>query len=522
MYRNHVLIDEAYKSRNLRGHVLCNVIYLFSDTNRWLANEKQRFMNTLNEVIALLETEASKEGVTLRFTVKTDELLCNARSSERPRGLEEALAKKHGCKTAIEYADSLKKLHRADEILLFFLRNEPIWEYATPNPILGACFVSNSSRATTILHEMLHLYGIKDLYLPAVKDMADYCFGDSAMGTGVGFSSQSLDPLTRFLLGWKEQPGPVASWFLDQTQNITHEQFESSRRIKSNDLDAVFRASKPFSSVDDLQKAAQADPWASFLVGLCYAQGIYLPQDPQTAEQYYKQSFTGACAPAGYELAEMLLSKKVLVQNDKATAHQILLTLQSNPRHMYGVSLYAVCLYTGFSFQNHERHLENALSVVITNLNHYNYANFDEKTQFRKLPEVIQQHKLLERLSCELPELHTSVKRIAKQYAHVEREGNAILRFLFAKLLSDGTHPRPNPQRALELYLQAAQQGLSVACNAVSNCYRNGLGTPADPVAAELWERKGIVYRKEEETNPKTRLAVQILNRYLDNPKSRC
>lgn len=523
MYQNHILVDEAYKNRNMRGHVLCSVIYLHHESTRWRESEKQRFRDTLSEVTTLLESEASKEGVELRFKVIEDELICNARSSERPRGLEDALAKKHGCKTAIEYTDHLKKLHMSDDIQLIFVRNEPIWEYATPCPSLGACFVSNSSRATAMLHEMLHLYGIKDLYLPAVKDIADYCFGDSAMGMGVGFGPQSLDPLARFLLGWKEQPGSVASWFLDQTQDIACEQFESARRIKSNDLDALFQTSKPFSSVDDLQKAARAkDPWASFLVGLCYAQGIYLPQDPQTAEQYYRQSFTGTCAPAGYELAEMLLSKKILTQNDKATAHRIFLTLQSNPHHMYGVSLYAACLYTGFSFQDYERHLEDALSVVITNLNHYNYAQFDEKTHFRKLPEVIQQHKFLEKLSQELPELHASVKILAQNYADIEREGDPILRFLFAKLLTDGTHPTPNPRRALELYLQAAQQGLSAACNAVSNCYRNGLGTPADPVAAESWKRKGITYQREEDTNSKTRLAICILNRYLDNPNSGC
>ncbi len=521
MYQNHILVDKAYKNRNMRGHVLCSVIYLHHESTRWRESEKQRFRDTLSEVTTLLESEASKEGVELRFTVKEGELICNASPAERPKGLEDALAKKHGYETAIKYADYLKKMYRADDILLIIVRNEPIWEYATPNPNLGACFVSQSSRAPALMHEILHLYGIKDLYIPAIKDIAEYCFGDSAMSTCLELGPQSIDPLARHLLGWKEQPGPVASWFLDQTQNITHEQFESSRRIKSNDLDAVFRASKPFSDISALEKAAAAkDPWALFLIGLCYQHAIYLPQDLQKAEQFYKESFSGSCGPAGYAVVDILLSKKVLMQNDKATAHRILLTLQNNPHHIFGISLYAACLYSGFSFQ--ERCLEDALSVVITNLNHYNYANFDEKTQFRKLPEVIQQHKLLEKLSCELPELHTSVKQMVKKYADIECEGDGILRFLFAKLLTDGTHPRPNPRRALELYLKAAQQGLSVACNAVSNCYRNGIGTIADPVAAQLWKERAAQARLKEDGDPTTRLAIQILNRFLDDTHSCC
>ena len=521
MCRKHVLIDEVYKDRKMRGQVLSVVIYLRHESTQWRESEKQRFLDTLREVTTLLESEASKESVDLRFTVKEDALICNASSTERPRGLEDALAKKHGYETAIKYADYLKKKYSADNVHLIFVWNEPIWEYATPNPNLGACFVSQSSRAPALMHEILHLYGIKDLYIPAIKDIAEYCFGDSAMSTCLELGPQSIDPLARHLLGWKEQPGPVASWFLDQTQNITHEQFESSRRIKSNDLDAVFRASKPFSDISALEKAAAAkDPWALFLIGLCYQHAIYLPQDLQKAEQFYKESFSGLCGPAGYALVELLLSKKVLMRNDKATAHRILLTLQNNPHHIFGTSLYAACLYSGFSFQG--RCLEDALSVVITNLNHYNYANFDEKTQFRKLPEVIQQHKLLEKLSCELPELHTSVKRIAEQYAHIEREGDSILRFLFAKLPTDGTHPTPNPRRALELYLKAAQQGLSIACMEVARSYKNGTGTIADPVAAQLWNERATQARLKEDSDSTTRLATQILNHFLDDTHSCC
>ena len=108
MYQNHILVDKAYKNRYMRGHVLCSVIYLHHESTRWRESEKQRFRDTLSEVTTLLESEASKEGVELRFQVIQDEIICNARSTERPRGLEETLANKHGYKTAMEYADHLK------------------------------------------------------------------------------------------------------------------------------------------------------------------------------------------------------------------------------------------------------------------------------------------------------------------------------------------------------------------------------------------------------------------------------
>lgn len=502
----HVLIDETYKNRNLRGCMVSNVIFV-NDSSNWKENEKQRFLATLHEVTTLLESEAAKEGVSLRFTVKSEEMTCNALPSGRPVGLEGDLARSHGFEIASQYTEYLKKTYMADDIQLIFVRREPIWEYAMPNPTGGAIFVSQSSTSISVLHEMLHLYGAKDLYLPVIKDLAEYCFPDSAMNSGFALGPHSIDPLSRFLLGWRKEPSPIAAFFLDQTSDLTLEQFEASRVVKSNKLEIIWKASAPFASIEQLQKAAYTkDPWASFLVGLCYAQGIYLPKDLQAAERFYKQSFAGSCAPAGFALAEMLLSKEVLTQNEKAEAHRILLTLQHNPYHMLAVSLYASCLFSGYSFSN--RNLEQALSVVISNYNRCN-SSVDLETEFSKLPETVQQHHLLAKLSTHLPKLHEVVMQIANQYA----QSDGVLLYLMGKFLLDGTHLSTNPTRALELYLKAANLGLSAAANAVSYCYSNGVGTPVDPVAAQLWKERGL----KEESDPTTRLAIHILNRALDD-----
>ena len=63
MYQKHILVDESYKNRNMRGHVLCSVVYLHHESTRWRESEKQRFRDTLREVTTLLESEASKEQV---------------------------------------------------------------------------------------------------------------------------------------------------------------------------------------------------------------------------------------------------------------------------------------------------------------------------------------------------------------------------------------------------------------------------------------------------------------------------
>ena len=514
MYENNIFLDSELKSKNLRGNILFHVVFVHNDTENWAEWEKMEFLNSLEEVTTFLTKEAATTGVPLHCSIKTTELKCNIPASDRPKGLETLLAKENDYDTASGYIENLKATLVVDDVPLIFVwrRCHGVWEFARPSADIGSCYVGERTWPSALLHEILHIYGAKDLYWKPIRDLVQYCFPDSVMNSpGLKkLTSQNIDSLTRYLIGWQEEPNAVAEFFLQQTNNITPQQYAAIRMTTKNELDTLFERITPFVTFAELQKSAAAsDPFANFLLGYCYAHGIYLEHNLEAAERCYQLAFLGSCLPAGWELAILLLSKNTPHPNELARAQQILGTIEQH--HVEAASLLAVCQYTGYGCSQADR--DYALSEVITRYQHYNFAN---NGQFRKLPMTVQQHKLLEKMCQNLPNLLKAVKHYMDQYAEIEHNGDPVLFYLMGCFLENG-QPRPNPKRALELYLKAAHLGLSAACSAVSSFYRNGIGTPVDTVAAQLWQDRAKLARLKEESDSNTRLAVQMLNDFCDS-----
>ena len=71
----------------------------------------------------------------------------------------------------------------------------------------------------TIEHELLHQFGAVDLYYPKeVVEIAKLFLPKSIMNDGY-----EIDPLTEYLIGWKESLSYNAALFLARTQHFTVE-----------------------------------------------------------------------------------------------------------------------------------------------------------------------------------------------------------------------------------------------------------------------------------------------------------
>ena len=507
-YENNVFVDRALKNKNLKGNILFHVVFVHNDTEKWAECEKREFLTTLEEITAYLTKEATAADIPLNIKRKTTELNCNTPPSACPTGLDALLAKENGFETAEDYRESLKTNVSVDDLPIIFVWRQyhGVWEFARPSA--NSCYVGERTWPSVLLHEILHLFGAKDLYWEPLRDLVQYCFPDSVMNSpGFKLTSKSIDSLTRYLIGWHEKPNAVAEFFLQQTSDISQEQLKTCKMVSKNELVQIYEKVTPFSSFLDLKKAANANnPFASFLMGYCCAHGIYTEQNLQAAEQFYRHSFRGCCFPAGMELAVLLLSKKNPTLNEQAAAQQILCTIEKH--HIRAAALLAVCQFTGFG--RSKKDIEGALSEVISRYQNYDWAN---DVRFHKLPKTIQQHKLLEKMSQNLPDLLKSIKADFDLYAEIERNGDPVLFYLMGYFLENG-QPRPNPQKALELYLKATN--LSLACKAIASCYRRGIGTTVDTLADRLWSKKYMLCREKEDSDPNIRLTVKLLNDYYD------
>jgi len=87
----------------------------------------------------------------------------------------------------------------------------------------GAEFLTlYSSDLSPFCHELLHLYGAKDLYFPAeVSAAAAAYFPDSIMATG-----KRVDELTAYTVGWRDTLTDQAKAFLRDTAHLTREDFD--------------------------------------------------------------------------------------------------------------------------------------------------------------------------------------------------------------------------------------------------------------------------------------------------------
>ena len=80
----------------------------------------------------------------------------------------------------------------------------------------------------TLLHELLHLFGAEDFYYPAaIKTAAEKWLPGSIMNGG-----DSIDDLTRVLIGWDDRLTSNAVDFLEATKHVTDKEVDEANRAE--------------------------------------------------------------------------------------------------------------------------------------------------------------------------------------------------------------------------------------------------------------------------------------------------
>lgn len=84
----------------------------------------------------------------------------------------------------------------------------------------------------TFIHELLHQFGAIDYYYPeAYSKAAEKILPNSIMNSGT-----EIDSLTRYIIGWDEEPDEKALQFLEETKDVTEEEIAKARK-KEEDND---------------------------------------------------------------------------------------------------------------------------------------------------------------------------------------------------------------------------------------------------------------------------------------------
>lgn len=500
-------------SKALRGHVMCNVVFVDDLQRHWSAPEKQEFMKKMREAMSILENEAATEKTCLRFTFRECAYFCDTdlanskNATSFPHGMDRFYAEHEGFPSPEAFFTARKQSWEADELALIFVgkhffRAHAIWH------LLGNeyCCLYDSCSVHTIMHELLHLFGAQDLYYPAeIKDIAEFCFPSALMGSAGTY----IDSLTKFLIGWRDYLSADAQFFLEQTYGITAKHLRAANALNI-DKEETLQSARPYTSFEEMEKSAtKGDPWAQFLLAFCCHYGIIVPQNLQLAVQHYQSSYIADIVISGYGLADILFSKEPLSAEEKARAKIILNNMAVANKHLLATSLCAVSMYTGHIFEKDHR---GAFSIALRNYKGCSYPL--ESIEIRRQCDAITHYRIAEKYAQKIQPLHKALMKMTAQVVSVYQNGDPCMQYLMGRFWEDGIYINKVPRRAKELYQLAAEAGLSVACSALARCYSCGIGTQVDLAEAEKWKRKALAAKKrEEESN--TRFAVRLLSKSL-------
>lgn len=198
-----------------KGKVLLNFFMVSDGDCIWTEDAIAEFKKTTEDAIYFLNYDSDRFGVEL-------EILCNYVFVSRPetmlrddhRTVIPELLNSLGYSDKYKVSSSLAAEFGTDSAALLFCFNRQERSLAIPTTLEnGFEYGILYGAKEDFRHELLHLYGAKDLYTPErIDKIAARYFSDSVMRVSGGFI---LDPLNAFLIGWTDTLSAPAKAFLE-------------------------------------------------------------------------------------------------------------------------------------------------------------------------------------------------------------------------------------------------------------------------------------------------------------------
>lgn len=240
MYEKHPLLADKQKAsaKALVGSTLIKLIYLDSDLFSWQEKEKAQFKGCLVKAVSFLSEEAKKENVKVEFFLSEVSGIGVSHSfaiREKSKLFNEVL-KTMGKGGKEEYAAYKKSLYATgkDNIVHMIAVNDPAHEFESfaqqrTGDELECCVIYNSvSEDRTIFaitHELLHVYGAQDFYYDCLKEPVKKVYGNN--GSVMLQRCNTIDTLTKYLIGWHKEPDEKAKSLLELTSGLKREDYYS-------------------------------------------------------------------------------------------------------------------------------------------------------------------------------------------------------------------------------------------------------------------------------------------------------
>ena len=229
VYKDHIFLSyrNVGGSRKLVGDVVI-VVFLVNDSeSHWTDADKKRYKALHLAAMRTLKRAATQHGVNLRLRNAYAEVtLPMDCSRENYAQWSQSVIQQYGKKTIPDYQKAYKANYKLDEAPILFIFNKPLRSMAVSvtadtRGYGELAMITSQCRQRTIIHELLHQFGARDLYYPLeLRDLVSRMCYSSIMAAD---STYVIDPLTAYLIGWTDEIDWAAEQILNCTKHYTHE-----------------------------------------------------------------------------------------------------------------------------------------------------------------------------------------------------------------------------------------------------------------------------------------------------------
>ena len=488
---NHAFMKYKNKGicRCLRGDVLIELVFVTDKRTLWLQDEMDDFTDVCRQALGSLCSQASAAKVPLSFSIlngrfETEELIDPDNISAETDRIYSLYLRQQGFLSCEDYIADRKRTYKVDEAATVLVLERHFRAFARTGDSREYCALTEGDDAHAIAHELLHLFGAVDLYFPYhIYGLTMQYFPTSFM---CSYEGNEVDPLTQYLVGWTPTLSPRAREFVEQFPDYTLDKYQHALTMECyrGSEHVLYSSARPYSGLANLQqKAMKQDPWAEYLLGLCYRDGILVKQDLSTAESYLRRSGRAGLTIASFSYAQMVLCRGIRTQQDRSDL-QLIMTY-SGYDHLQLNSLWLACHFTGTVYP------KNAHHAVKKAVEYYE----DGRAMRKGADRSLQFYRIAEKLSRHIPELHSLVEQQYAQYKSNLTHSDPDLYFMLAQLMEQGVYVERDIPNAFQFYRVSAEGNNYRACEELARCYQEGIGTPRNPEAARLWRTRARICR---------------------------
>ena len=230
--QNHVYLQWMNSGfcETMIGNVNIVVVFVSDTVSSWDADSIAAVKASFDQDPAKLEAEAAGYGAKLdvQLTYIETKITENYDSTDTNAYWAQAALNKAGLGMGYYKDHYIENYYKVDAAPVVFVINQEGRAYAATTSG-GSQFeyaVIFASEVGALRHEVLHMFGALDFYVPQeTAEAANTFLPESIM---INSRTGTVDELTAYLVGWTDRVGPKAKAFLQATSHITREYLEES------------------------------------------------------------------------------------------------------------------------------------------------------------------------------------------------------------------------------------------------------------------------------------------------------